>query len=532
MNEDFEINTPDITDVMPVYDDTDTSDDVSDMDKAFPSVDSMDAVDEERSDNMISAMSGLSESDSFMGNSSEDEKSEDENNTVAEPPKSKTALYAINFGGDSSSMIYRNEMQAKSNHDGGSSTQDGTEAGTDSAPSGKKSLREHLLENWNFLLKYSPAFVEFLDSIKKTNIEHGVALDDEAMKNQLVKDVLQFASTGDGWLYALIDDARKEALKEEDKLAKAEEEKKAAFLRMQERLKLSMEHSAAQVQKVSSDYGMPAHLSDSLPAEQQVVEYKKEMQDSVQQLQPVSDSASGNVNSDESETSDKIPVMESGVSGSVVQTQEHNNDVFEGESSADNSNPVDAILSAPPVPASSVSPSVVKEQHTATVEQIELGDQRFMAQLEKISSINAEMGNLLIDVKDVNLNMVDLLTKIGNASEHMRDEYQKINSISVSMDEQISKANRFFSKSYSDNITKNCERILANYIEQSKSQYIDLFNLATRNYRIFSDAVIKFQKGIELQLSEQFKIMLYLIYCIPVLLLINIGLLVYIIFFR
>lgn len=145
--------------------------------------------------------------------------------------------------------------------------------------------------------------------------------------------------------------------------------------------------------------------------------------------------------------------------------------------------------------------------------------------LENADALNKDILASVELIRQMNLNVVDALAKFNGLEQKMRAVIKDGNDVSLRMDQLISKSNNMFTDKYMDNIQKTCERNLSSYIESSRSNYIELFKIAVRDYRNFSDAAMKFQRGMEAKFSNEFRNLVKIIYLLPFLLIINIALL-------
>lgn len=186
---------------------------------------------------------------------------------------------------------------------------------------------------------------------------------------------------------------------------------------------------------------------------------------------------------------------------------------------------------------------VVKTQQVTSGPQVSGASPRKVRELESVSRLDArakklsdDAHNMLVTVseitmeaKQVNYAVIDLLAKVNATEERLRGEINQINRMNVSMSESLQKAHNLFSDRYMENIQRACERNLASYIESSRNNYMNLFNIAVKDYRNFSDAAMKFQRGMEAKFSNEFHMLVKIVYLLPVLLVLNLLLLGFIV---
>lgn len=145
--------------------------------------------------------------------------------------------------------------------------------------------------------------------------------------------------------------------------------------------------------------------------------------------------------------------------------------------------------------------------------------------LENADALNKDMLASVELVRQMNISVVDALAKFNVIDQKMRAVIKEGNEVGLRMDQLITKSNNMFTDKYMDNIQKTCERNLSSYIESSRSNYIELFKIAVRDYRNFSDAAMKFQRNMEAKFSNEFRMLVKIIYLLPFLMVINIVLL-------
>ncbi len=163
-------------------------------------------------------------------------------------------------------------------------------------------------------------------------------------------------------------------------------------------------------------------------------------------------------------------------------------------------------------------------------EAMDLATQNFLL-IEKAKQMNKELTTLLKSVNEISVSVVDMVSKVNVTSSNLRKESSDVQKMTLALEMQLDKSNNFLSDRYLDNMQRSAERLLSSYIDTSRSQYVDLFRLAVKNYRDFSDAAMKFQKSMESRVSKEFKNLVRLVYIgVPVLIILHlvlIGLVVY-----
>ena len=155
--------------------------------------------------------------------------------------------------------------------------------------------------------------------------------------------------------------------------------------------------------------------------------------------------------------------------------------------------------------------------------------------LENADTVNKEIMQSVAEVKRMQTVITDMSATVQITVNKMTKEYGNLNNLNMQLEQQLQRSNNLFSDRYLDNIQKASERTLSAYIESSRDNYMELFKLATRDFRSFCNAAMKFQRIMEDKISNEFKNMVKIIYLLPILVAINLlmtGYLVYRLFFQ
>lgn len=155
--------------------------------------------------------------------------------------------------------------------------------------------------------------------------------------------------------------------------------------------------------------------------------------------------------------------------------------------------------------------------------------------LENADTVNKEIMQSVAEVKRMETIITDMSATVQLTVNKMTKEYGNLNNLNMQLEQQLQRSNNLFSDRYLDNIQKASERTLSAYIESSRDNYMELFKLATRDFRSFCNAAMKFQRIMEDKISNEFKNMVKIIYLLPILVAINLlmtGYLVYRLFFQ
>ena len=155
--------------------------------------------------------------------------------------------------------------------------------------------------------------------------------------------------------------------------------------------------------------------------------------------------------------------------------------------------------------------------------------------LVNADTVNKEIMQSVAEVKRMQTVITDMSATVQITVNKMTKEYGNLNNLNMQLEQQLQRSNNLFSDRYLDNIQKASERTLSAYIESSRDNYMELFKLATRDFRSFCNAAMKFQRIMEDKISNEFKNMVKIIYLLPILVAINLlmtGYLVYRLFFQ
>ena len=155
--------------------------------------------------------------------------------------------------------------------------------------------------------------------------------------------------------------------------------------------------------------------------------------------------------------------------------------------------------------------------------------------LENADTVNKEIMQSVAEVKRMQTVITDMSATVQITVNKMTKEYGNLNNLNMQLEQQLQRSNNLFSDRYLDNIQKASERTLSAYIESSRDNYMELFKLATRDFRSFCNAAMKFQRIMEDKISNEFRMMVKIIYLLPILVVVNLlmtGYLVYRLFFQ
>ena len=148
-------------------------------------------------------------------------------------------------------------------------------------------------------------------------------------------------------------------------------------------------------------------------------------------------------------------------------------------------------------------------------------ERRNQAVLDTAKVLNKEVMESISEVKQMNLSIVDMISKVNATDERIRGLINRVNDLNIRMDGLLERSHNLLSDRYMDNIQKVCERNLASFIESSRNNYVELFRIAVKDYRNFSDAAMKFQRGMEAKFSNEFRMLVKIVYLLPVLVVMN-----------
>lgn len=163
-------------------------------------------------------------------------------------------------------------------------------------------------------------------------------------------------------------------------------------------------------------------------------------------------------------------------------------------------------------------PAVRKANEQDTAYKLE---RRNQAVLDTSKALNKEVMESISEVKQMNLSIVDMISKVNATDERIRGLINRVNDLNIRMDGLLERSHNLLSDRYMDNIQKVCERNLASFIESSRNNYVELFRIAVKDYRNFSDAAMKFQRGMEAKFSNEFRMLVKIVYLLPVLVVMN-----------
>lgn len=163
-------------------------------------------------------------------------------------------------------------------------------------------------------------------------------------------------------------------------------------------------------------------------------------------------------------------------------------------------------------------PAVRKASEQDTAYKLE---RRNQAVLDTAKALNKEVMESISEVKQMNLSIVDMISKVNATDERIRGLINRVNDLNIRMDGLLERSHNLLSDRYMDNIQKVCERNLASFIESSRNNYVELFRIAVKDYRNFSDAAMKFQRGMEAKFSNEFRMLVKIVYLLPVLVVMN-----------
>ena len=163
-------------------------------------------------------------------------------------------------------------------------------------------------------------------------------------------------------------------------------------------------------------------------------------------------------------------------------------------------------------------PAVRKASEQDTAYKLE---RRNQAVLDTAKVLNKEVMESISEVKQMNLSIVDMISKVNATDERIRGLINRVNDLNIRMDGLLERSHNLLSDRYMDNIQKVCERNLASFIESSRNNYVELFRIAVKDYRNFSDAAMKFQRGMEAKFSNEFRMLVKIVYLLPVLVVMN-----------
>lgn len=163
-------------------------------------------------------------------------------------------------------------------------------------------------------------------------------------------------------------------------------------------------------------------------------------------------------------------------------------------------------------------PAVRKANEQDTAYKLE---RRNQAVLDTAKALNKEVMESISEVKQMNLSIVDMISKVNATDERIRGLINRVNDLNIRMDGLLERSHNLLSDRYMDNIQKVCERNLASFIESSRNNYVELFRIAVKDYRNFSDAAMKFQRGMEAKFSNEFRMLVKIVYLLPVLVVMN-----------
>lgn len=186
-----------------------------------------------------------------------------------------------------------------------------------------------------------------------------------------------------------------------------------------------------------------------------------------------------------------------------------------------------AVKQTFPNPSSKPKPLYLQEANRPAVRKASEQDtaykleRRNQAVLDTAKALNKEVMESISEVKQMNLSIVDMISKVNATDERIRGLINRVNDLNIRMDGLLERSHNLLSDRYMDNIQKVCERNLASFIESSRNNYVELFRIAVKDYRNFSDAAMKFQRGMEAKFSNEFRMLVKIVYLLPVLVVMN-----------
>ena len=148
------------------------------------------------------------------------------------------------------------------------------------------------------------------------------------------------------------------------------------------------------------------------------------------------------------------------------------------------------------------------EAFRKTSEEDKLGRRsvaRMQGNLEQAEQLNERILESIEQMRLVTENAFSVITKMENARSEMRKTTESAIQANETMEAMVNQIKDFFVKDYQSMLNDSNRRLVSSFITQSRDGYLQLFHMAVKNFKQFTESAIKWQQKLESDSGKELK---------------------------